>query len=101
MQQPKEPLYYTGDWEGKPVPPDEDPAKLIKVWQITPHLTDSSYDSCLIRSWQGALEYVKQNLEICLEGRSAEDLLSYGISVHFKLVQMTVGDYHEIMERDD
>ena len=101
MHQPKESPYYTTDWEGKPVPPDEDPAKLIKVWQITPHLTDSSYDSCLIRSWRGALEYVRQNLEICLEAPPVEDLLSHGVSVHFKLAQITVGDYNEIMERDD
>lgn len=101
MHQPKGKLDYTKDWEGKPIPPDENPSKLIKVWQITPHLTDSSYDNCLIRSWPGALEYVRQNLERCLEAPSAEDLLSHGVSVHFKLVQMTVGDYYLMTGAED
>jgi len=78
--------------------PKENPDDIIQVWQITPHLTDSSFDSCIIRGWGAVCVYIRNHIDSFLDGIPDGDLLSGGVSVKFELTEMTLGDYLDIKE---
>ena len=84
------------DWEGRNVPDDEPADKVIKVWQVTPHVGDSHFDSYVERGWQDMLAYLNSSLEGWLE-RVEPDDLAEGVTLTFKLVDMTVGAYREMI----
>lgn len=86
----------TTDWQGRLVPPDEPDDKVIKVWQVTPHPGGKHLgDSAVWRSWHDMRLYVKGNLEELLE---RDEVMGDGLTLTFKVVEMTVGDYREIVE---
>jgi hypothetical protein len=86
------------DWQGRPVPPNEADETAIKVWQVSPHPILRDGFAYVERSWRKMLDLVTNNLDVMLERESvAED----GLTLTFKVVEMTLGDYREIVEGSD
>ncbi len=88
------------NWQGLPISDDEEPTNKIYAWKITPHLSDSSYDSCVIRGWQDMLNYVGAYTANYLENVDRDVLLDKGANIQVKLIRLRVSDYQEIVEDD-
>lgn len=83
------------DYHGRPVSENESPDTIIKVWEISPHPDSREYDCCVIRSWQHMLDYVSNHLDDVLDRLEPEDEKA-GISIRFRVIEMTRGDYDEL-----
>ena len=83
------------DWEGSLVPENEPDDKKILVWEVDPHPSNSDYDVLWERSWQRMLEIVSNSLETHMERFTPEELRE-GVSIKFKLVEMTVGEWRKL-----
>ena len=88
------------DWQGRSVPDNETPETVIRVWEITPHPTSRQYGSLVIRSWQEMLRYMNEQLDIYLESFEVDEI-SEGVSLKFRVVEMTNAEYDEILHSDD
>lgn len=84
------------DWEGRPVPENEELEDIIKVWEVEPHPQTSECDVMVERSWQKVIEIVRSNLDSMLE-RFIDDG-DERVIVNFRIVQMTKRDYLEMIE---
>lgn len=84
------------DYQGRPVPEDEDVDTIIKVWQVDPHPHSHDHDTMVERSWQDMLEIVSSNLETMLE-RFIDDG-DEEVKVTFRLVSMPKRNYLEIID---
>jgi len=84
------------NWRGEEVTETEEPNQVITVWKITPHL-DTSYDHCLVRGYQDAVEYAKDVLTILMDDTERE----LPIKVVIDRCEMTVDDYLTLQLDDD
>lgn len=84
------------DWQGRPVPADESPETVIKVWEITPHLSDK-YDGLMVRGWQEMLDQLRVIAEHRLEDAEDDDL-SEGLTFTVRLTETTRGQYDGLIE---
>lgn len=84
------------DYEGRPVPEDEDPGTIIKVWEVDPHPQTSKCDVMVERSWQNMLEIVRNSLDSMLE-RFLDDG-DEEIKMTFRIVSMRKEDYLEMID---
>lgn len=87
--------YVPCDHHGRPVPPDETPETVVTVWEIEPSM-DSSYDYCVIRCYQDAVNYAQSVVEMLMDDPDQE----YPCSVQIRQSQMTRGDLDELMNAD-
>lgn len=85
------------DWQGREVPDDEPDDKLIWVWEVSPHIGDTQYTDYVERGWQDMLAYVRGSLDAWLESFTDDELYE-GVTLTFRRVQMTVGQYKEITD---
>jgi hypothetical protein len=88
------------DWQGKPITEPEEPTKLVKVWMIEPHPTDSAYDACLCRSYQHAVEAMKQAIENTVDAAEEETLTNEGVTVKVKVIEMRLCEYEAEISQD-
>lgn len=84
------------DFEGRPVPADEDLDTIIKVWEVDPHPQAGDHDVMVERSWEDMLEIVRSNLEEMLE-RFTDDG-DEEFKVAFRIVSMPKRNYLELIE---
>lgn len=84
------------DYQGRPVPEDEDVDTIIKVWEVDPHPNSLDHDTMVERSWQDMLEIVRSNLETMLE-RFIDDG-DEEVKVTFRLVSMPKRNYLELID---
>ena len=80
------------DYENRPVPADEGPGAVIKVWEVTPHL-DRHYDCLIVRGWQEMLDQVRNVAEHRLE--NPDDELP-DVTIRVRLREMTRAEYDEL-----
>jgi len=92
------------DWEGREVQPNESPDHLIRVWCVSPH-DNSSYDYCVIGSWQSVCDYIHTTAESHLDGMelAGEECPTRDNPFVIKvwLEQMTKSDFEEIITLED
>lgn len=88
------------NWEGLPVPPDEQPEDKINVWEVEPHI-DTGWDVAIIRSWQEMLDFVQRVAESECEWKTEEELRWDGVTISIRLREMTKAEYDETMATDD
>jgi hypothetical protein len=89
---------HVTDYKGSEVPKDEKEGTMIKVWEVSPHPGYiGDYDYYIERSWQNMLEYMKENFNFFLDQYDEEDLKE-GVNLNIKLVDMTLGEYLDILE---
>lgn len=86
------------DWQGIPILEYEDPEYVIRVYEITPH-PEAPDSRLVVRSWQEMLRYVSDSLETFLEHCECDELLE-GVTLTFKLREMTVREYEEIVNNE-
>lgn len=79
------------DWQGKPVPADEPPETVIRVWEVT----GSDDERLIFRSWQRVLEHVSDDVEISLS--EIEDV-GHSITIKVRLREMTRAEYDDLPE---
>ncbi len=72
------------DYTNRPIPADETPETVIKVWKVSPSAAE--FDDYLIRGWQGMLTFVRDQMERMLEDVDDE---ATAASIHVELVEMT------------
>lgn len=84
------------DFEGRPVPENEELEDIIKVWEVEPHPQSSEFDSMYERSWQNMLDIVRGNLDSMLE-RFLDDG-DDEVKVTFRIVSMPKRAYLEAIE---
>lgn len=84
------------DHEGLPIDENEHNDKEILVYEISPHLTDGSYDSCIIRSYRGMLDFVSDHLETSLDNYTFDELLENPFTLTIGIKKMTVNDWNEL-----
>lgn len=89
------------DWEGRDILAEESDEKVIFVWCMTPHPFDTEFDHLVERSWQQFIKLYEDGLERLLDHPTREELLNGGVTVNFKLVRMTLGEYREIIDATD
>jgi hypothetical protein len=87
------------DHNGEPIPSGETDETRILVWEVTPHPTNPDYDCMVVRSYQDMCDYVGDNIDIMLEQIDDRDLRE-GVALTFRLRDMSLGDYREIMENE-
>ena len=92
--------YAANDWQGKPITEKEEPTKLVKVWMIEPHPTDSAYDACLVRSYQQAVEAMKLAIENTVDAAEEETLTNEGVILKVKVIEMRLCDYESEISQD-
>ncbi len=89
------------DWEGKPITGQEPANKLVLVWQITPHPTDSSFDTCVERDYHKAVELAKEAIENWVDQADEECLKGDGVTVSMKLILMRLDEYQAVQAEGD
>lgn len=88
------------DHENRPVPADEGPDAVIKVWQVSTPDDPSGYDYYTVRGWQAMLDFVRGHVERALEDSVADDDEGPEVRLSVKLVSMTRREYDDIYEND-
>ena len=83
------------DYQGRPIPTDETLDTLIKVWEITPSL-NPDYDSCVIREYNQAVQYVKHVVESLMD----DPEIQLPIKVEIDVVEMPLGEFEELLIED-
>ncbi len=81
------------DFEGKPIPENEELEDIIKVWEVDPHPQTSKLDVMWERSWQKMLETVRSNLDYMLERFTNDG--DEEVKVTFRIVSMPKRNYLE------
>ena len=79
------------DYTNRQVPADEAPDTVIKVWEVTPHMSDD-YSHLVVRGWQDMLDAVRQVAEAHLENMP-DDELRDGLEIKVRLVEMSRQEY--------
>jgi hypothetical protein len=82
------------DWTNRPVPTDEAPDAVIKVWRVELEPTPGRFDYQLVRGWQAMLDLVRNQTESVLEDDDNEP--EEGVVVKVRLVEMTRQEYDEL-----
>jgi len=90
----------TRDWEGREITGEEERDKVILVWEIDPHLTNSDYTTAWIRGWQDMLDHIGNNMVYFLERFSEDELKNDGVHLTIRLVRTTVGEYEDLFDGD-
>lgn len=83
------------DHTNRPVPVDESPEAVIKVWEVAIKPA-GAYDSYAVRGWQAMLDFVRNELERTLENLEGED--EEKVSITVQLTEMTREEYDDICE---
>lgn len=85
------------DWEGNQITEQEPPEKMIRVWQIEPHPSNSEYDSCVCRSYQTACLMARMAIEGVMDSTDPEVIADEGVTVKVQLIQMRKDEYEAII----
>lgn len=82
------------DHYGRPITEDEPLNKVIKVWEITPHV-DTSYDTLVEREYQKAVEAAK-----CVVEHLMDEPFEGCLEIKIRLIEMTLEDYYGFVEEE-
>lgn len=90
----------TMQWDGTPAPDGETADTMIKVWQMMPHPTCGAFDNLVVRDWGDFLNIAQDGIEHMLDVAEKSDL-SEGVTFKIKLIEMTLGDYQNLLMPED
>lgn len=93
----------TKQFNGDPVPPNEDPNDTIIVWRIEPHPYNSGYDAMICRDLDTAIDaaneaisHVFDNIEIPNEtNKDVSNVVTIGLKL------MRLKDFMELLEETE
>lgn len=84
------------DHTNRPVPDNESPETIIKVWKVSPN--SGEFDHYLIRGWQEMLTFVRDHVESMLENETEDGEERIETSISVKLIDISKAEYDEVQE---
>jgi hypothetical protein len=91
--------YYDTDWQGNPLPDNEDDNSVITIWVLSGF--SASLDEIWIRSYQAMTRYTTAALVESLDAAEEEDLKHQGKIFNVRLRNVKKFEYDEVVGSDD